>query len=203
MPNPGVATSTSKQQRKTTNGNTGATKAETKRTVAPSSKRRFVLFGQMFLLKRFQYQHLEHMRHPSLEVVSGIPCEIYRVKGSSLLQKFSPSFKSTLQIEDTLQAWDWKLDGLDIGKLPKWRSFRALPIRFARQHRQNSPELTFTSWLGDERRWFRLGKKMKKVQVEETQQLRSLCLRKNESHHRVTKLQQERHLSLHLFDQRT
>ena len=40
MPNPGFATSTSKQQRKTTNGNTGATKAETKRTVAPSSKKR-------------------------------------------------------------------------------------------------------------------------------------------------------------------
>ena len=89
----------------------------------------------------------------SLEVVSGIPYEfIHVVKGSSLFQKFSPSFKSTLQIEGTLQAWDWKLDGLDIGKLPKWRPFRALPIRFARQHRQNSPELTFTSWLGDERR---------------------------------------------------
>ena len=118
-------------------------------------------------------------------------------------KKFGPSFKSTLQIEGTLQAWDWKLDGLDIGKLPKWRSFRALPIRFALQHRQNSPELTFTSWLGDERRWFQLGKNAKNVQVEKIKRTGSLCLTKNDSHHRVTKLQQERHLSLHLFDQCT
>ena len=80
-------------------------------------------------------------------------------KSFFFVHKFRPRFESTLQIKGTLQAWDWKLDGLDIGKLPKWRSFRALPIRFARQHRQNSPELTLASRLGDERRRLRLGNK--------------------------------------------
>jgi len=40
----------------------------------------------------------------SLEVVSRNPYEMYVVKVSSLFKKFSPSFKSTLQIEGTLQA---------------------------------------------------------------------------------------------------